>query len=101
LSYAAHPPGAAVMNAPGRSSVVGQVFTDYLQPTGGQGALRAKRARTSKGGRPPAGIRQGERVRDYPQLSVRIPPDIRATVQALSTMRGQPQWRIVVDALKS
>jgi hypothetical protein len=63
--------------------------------------LRAKRARTSKGGRPPAGIRQGERVRDYPQLSVRIPPDIRATVHALSTMRGQPQWRIVVDALES
>jgi hypothetical protein len=63
--------------------------------------LRAKRARTSKGGRPPAGIRQGERVRDYPQLSVRIPPDIRATVHALSAMRGQPQWRIVVDALKS
>jgi len=32
-------------------------------------------------GRPPAGAREGERVRvkDYPQLSVRLPVEIRLT----------------------
>jgi predicted DNA-binding protein len=54
----------------------------------------------AKVGRPPAGLRSGEKVKDYPQLSLRIPPDVRATLAALSKMRGQPQWRIIIDILE-
>jgi len=50
-------------------------------------------------GRPPAGARAGERVKDYPQLSVRLPVDTRATLQALSLVVALPQWRIVTDAI--
>jgi hypothetical protein len=62
--------------------------------------VQSQRRRRSRSGRPPAGLRRGEMVKDYPQLSVRVPPEIRATLNALSTMRGQPQWRIVIDALE-
>ena len=48
-------------------------------------------------GRPPAGAREGERVKDYPQLSIRVPADVKATLQALSRLRRQPQWRLITD----
>lgn len=51
-------------------------------------------------GRPSAGARAGERVKDYPQLSVRVPPNIKARVEALSTLRQQAQWRIITDAIE-
>jgi hypothetical protein len=51
-------------------------------------------------GRPPAGARAGEKVKDYPQLSIRIPTDIRATLQALSFVSSRPQWRLITDAIK-
>ena len=50
-------------------------------------------------GRPPAGAREGERVKDYPQLSFRVPAEVKATLQALSVIRSRPQWRVVVDAI--
>ena len=50
-------------------------------------------------GRPPAGARAGEKVKDYPQLSIRLPGDIKATLQALSLISSRPQWRIVTDAI--
>ena len=50
-------------------------------------------------GRPPAGAREGERVKDYPQLSVRLPPEIKARLEAISTLRAQPQWRVVSAAI--
>ena len=50
-------------------------------------------------GRPPAGARDGERVKDYPQLSVRLPGDVRAKLQALSLLASRPQWRIITDAI--
>jgi predicted transcriptional regulator len=54
---------------------------------------------TRRIGRPPAGAREGEKVKDYPQLSVRLPDDVKATLQALSVMAARPQWRIVADAI--
>ena len=54
---------------------------------------------TGKVGRPPAGD-DGERVKDYPQVSFRLPNDIRNTLLALSKVRQQPQWRLVVDAVE-
>lgn len=50
-------------------------------------------------GRPPAGAREGERVKDYPQLSIRLPGDVKAKLQALSLVASRPQWRIITDAI--
>ena len=50
-------------------------------------------------GRPPAGDR-GERVKDYPQVSFRLPKASRDTLVALSVVRKQPQWRLIVDSVE-
>ena len=59
---------------------------------------RTRGARRS--GRPPAGVRQGERVKDYPQTSLRLPPEIKAKLHALSRVSHTPQWRVVSAALE-
>jgi hypothetical protein len=45
-----------------------------------------------KRGRPRGGVRRGERLRDYPVLTVRIPPDTRALFAALCLRRRVPRW---------
>lgn len=50
-------------------------------------------------GRPPAGARDGEKVKDYPQLSIRLPEDVKAKLHALSLVASRPQWRIITDAI--
>jgi hypothetical protein len=50
-------------------------------------------------GRPPAGAKAGEKVKDYPQLSIRVPADIRAKLQAMSVITARPQWRLISDAI--
>ena len=50
-------------------------------------------------GRPPAGARDGEKVKDYPQLSIRLPDDVKAKLHALSLVASRPQWRIITDAI--
>ena len=52
-----------------------------------------------KVGRPPAGDR-GERVKDYPQVSFRLPKAARDKLVALSKVRKQPQWRLIVDSVE-
>jgi hypothetical protein len=54
---------------------------------------------TGKVGRPPAGDR-GERVKDYPQVSFRLPKTARDKLIALSKVRKQPQWRLIVDSVE-
>ena len=51
-------------------------------------------------GRPPAGAREGEKVKDYPQLSIRLPAEIKAKLQALSVTSARPQWRLISDAIE-
>ncbi len=51
-------------------------------------------------GRPPAGAREGEKVKDYPQLSIRLPNEVKATLQAMSVISSKPQWRIITDAIQ-
>jgi hypothetical protein len=58
--------------------------------------IKTKRQRL---GRPPSGARTGEKVVDYPQVSVRLPPEVKATLQALSLVRRRPQWRVLADAI--
>jgi predicted DNA-binding protein len=62
---------------------------------GGNGGNGGRR----KAGRPPAGARLGERVKDYPQLSVRVPSEMKARLIALSAITGLAQWRLIVEAL--
>jgi hypothetical protein len=50
-------------------------------------------------GRPPAGARAGEMVKDYPQLSIRVPADAKATLHAISVIESRPQWRVITDAI--
>jgi predicted DNA-binding protein len=50
-------------------------------------------------GRPPAAARAGEKVKDYPQLSIRVPGEVKARLQALSAVKSRPQWRIITDAI--
>ena len=59
-------------------------------------AVRGKR----RAGRPPAGARAGEKVKDYPQLSIRVPIELKARLNALSVVTGLSQWRVVVDAIE-
>ena len=51
-------------------------------------------------GRPPAGARDGEKVKDYPQLSIRLPADVKAKLKALSLIESRPQWRVITDAIE-
>ena len=51
-------------------------------------------------GRPPAGARAGEKVKDYPQLSIRLPDDVRTKLQAMSLVTQRPQWRVISDAIE-
>lgn len=58
-----------------------------------------RRPRSRRVGRPPAGAKEGERVKDYPQLSVRVPTEIKARLTALSAVTGLAQWRVLVEAI--
>jgi predicted DNA-binding protein len=53
-----------------------------------------------RAGRPPAGAHPGEKVSDYPQVSLRIPPTLKSQLYALSILRSKPQWRILIEALE-
>jgi predicted DNA-binding protein len=50
-------------------------------------------------GRPPAGAKEGEKVKDYPQLSIRVPLEFKARLNALSAVTGLAQWRVIVEAI--
>ena len=53
-----------------------------------------------RAGRPPAGAKEGEKVKDYPQLSIRVPTEMKARLNALSAVTGLAQWRIIVEAIR-
>jgi len=49
-------------------------------------------------GRPPTGI-GGERSSQYERLSLRLPDDALAVLDAISRVVGRPQWQVVCEAL--
>jgi hypothetical protein len=57
--------------------------------------MAAKRGR----GRPVGGLRPGERIQDYPRLTIRLPRRILEKLAAMARQEGRPQWRVVVDAI--
>ena len=54
-----------------------------------------------RAGRPPAGAKVGEKVKDYPQLSIRVPPGMKARLNAVSAVTGLAQWRVVAPKCKA
>jgi predicted DNA-binding protein len=52
-----------------------------------------------RAGRPPAGAKEGEKVKDYPQLSIRVPLEFKVRLNALSAVTGLAQWRVIVEAI--
>jgi predicted DNA-binding protein len=58
-----------------------------------------RQAPRRRAGRPPAGAKAGEKVKDYPQLSIRLPVEIKARLNALSAVTGLAQWRLIVEAI--
>jgi len=45
------------------------------------------------------GAKAGEKVKDYPQLSIRVPMEMKARLNALSAVTGLAQWRVIVEAI--
>ena len=39
-------------------------------------------------------------MKDYPQVSFRLPKAARDKLVALSTVRKQPQWRLIVESVE-
>lgn len=62
--------------------------------------MAPKHAPRRRQGRPPAGVRPGDKVSDYPQVSLRLPPVWKSQLEALSTLRNKPQWRVLMDAIQ-
>ena len=62
--------------------------------------MRTKHGAKRTTGRPPSGVRTGEKVSDYPQVTLRLPPETKAKLYALSLVTATPQWRVVNAALE-
>ena len=50
--------------------------------------------------RPPSGVRPGERVRSYPTLTIRLPPESRSLCIAIHDVMQAPVWRIIARAIE-
>lgn len=57
--------------------------------------------RVKRAGRNAGGLRPGEKVSDYKRLTVRLPDDVRAELDAASGALRRPQWRVLLDAIKA
>jgi hypothetical protein len=51
-----------------------------------------------KAGRPPGGV-DGQRVRDYPQVSIRVPPKLYEQLASLSRSTGLSRLEIFIRAI--
>jgi hypothetical protein len=58
-----------------------------------------RKSGAKKAGRPPGGV-GGQRVRDYPQVSIRVPPKVYAQLAALSQSTGLSRLEIFSRALE-
>jgi hypothetical protein len=60
--------------------------------------MRKKQPTRRKAGRPPGGV-NGQRVRDYPQVSIRVPPKLFHQLAVLSRSTGLSRLEIFVRAI--
>ena len=51
-----------------------------------------------KAGRPPGGV-NGQRVRDYPQVSIRVPPKLYSQLATLTRQTGMSRLEIFMEAI--
>jgi hypothetical protein len=61
---------------------------------------KAARKRAPGAGRPPEGD-HGTRVADYVRLAVRLPPTTTARLKAWADVTGQPQWKLIAQAVEA
>ena len=52
-------------------------------------------SRPRRRGRPPGGIRVGERLRDYPTITLRVPPYTRRMLRVLCARKRLPAWVVL------
>ncbi len=57
-----------------------------------------KKNAARKAGRPPGGV-GGQRVRDYPQVSIRVPPKVYAQMVSLSQSTGLSRLDVFIRAI--
>ena len=60
--------------------------------------MRRRQQVVRKAGRPPGGI-DGQRVRDYPQVSIRVPPKLYAQLAMLTRTTGLSRLEIFIRAI--
>jgi hypothetical protein len=60
--------------------------------------MRRKQQTVRKAGRPPGGV-DGQRVRDYPQVSIRVPPKLYAQLASLTRTTGLSRLEIYIRAI--
>ena len=60
--------------------------------------MRRRQEVVRKAGRPPGGI-DGQRVRDYPQVSIRVPPKFYAQLATLTRTTGLSRLEIFIRAI--
>jgi hypothetical protein len=60
--------------------------------------LRMRRSAPRKAGRPPGGV-NGQRVRDYPQVSIRVPPKLYAQLATITRETGMSRLQIFIEAI--
>jgi hypothetical protein len=60
--------------------------------------MRRRHKTRRKAGRPPGGV-DGLRVRDYPQVSIRVPPKLYQQLAALTRLTGLSRLEIFMRAL--
>jgi hypothetical protein len=58
--------------------------------------MEPHRAKRRARGRPPGGPK-GQKVRDYPAILVRLPPEARQILAAVVQTTGLPSWQVVND----
>lgn len=58
----------------------------------------ARKEMIRKAGRPPGGV-DGQRVRDYPQVSIRVPPKLYQQLATLSRSTGLSRLEIFIRAI--
>jgi predicted DNA-binding protein len=51
-------------------------------------------------GRPPGGA-SGERVRDYPKVMLRLPPETAARLKAWRDISGRPAWQLIAESIEA
>ena len=60
--------------------------------------MKRKNETARKAGRPPGGI-DGQRVRDYPQVSIRVPPKLHSQLATLTRTTGLSRLEIFIRAI--